>query len=79
MDEYLWCLFTFCLYRFTYAKGFLNTVNELYDMAGQHETIAENLNTNIAVQIHNLLQDLKQERKRVKFNMLVKCIFFLGK
>ena len=40
-------------------------VQEVHDMAGQHETIAENLATSIIREVHAMLQELKQERKKV--------------
>ena len=46
------------------ATGFLGMINEINDIAGQHETIAENLNVQNS-DILNLLADLKAERKRV--------------
>ena len=41
-------------------------INELHDMAGQHEMIVENLNTNILKELGTLLSDLKHERKKVR-------------
>ena len=46
-------------------KGFIQMINEVHDIAGQHEVIAENLTTNIVREIYHLVQDLKQERKKV--------------
>ncbi len=40
-------------------------IQEVHDLAGQHETIAENLSTSIIREVHAMLQDLKQERKKV--------------
>ncbi len=40
-------------------------IQEVHDMAGQHETIAENLNTSIIQEVAALMQELKQERKKV--------------
>jgi len=50
---------------FTYVKGFLSMMNELNDIAGQHEMIAENLVTQIVSDITQLILSLRQERKRV--------------
>ena len=51
--------------RFSSTQGFLKMVQEVHDMAGQHETIAENLTTSIIREVHAMLQELKQERKKV--------------
>ena len=40
-------------------------IQEVHDMAGQHETISENLTTSIIREVHAMLQELKQERKKV--------------
>ena len=39
--------------------------NEVNDMAGQHETIAENLSVNISEQVTQLVLEMKAERKKV--------------
>lgn len=51
-------------YVFTITKSFLKMTNEVNDMAGQHETIAENLLVNIVEQVANLVQEMKSERKK---------------
>ncbi len=53
------------VFRFSVAQGFLKMIQEVHDMAGQHETISENLTTSIIREVHAMLQDLKQERKKV--------------
>ena len=40
-------------------------VNEIHDVAGQHEQIAENLATHIAKELQTLVHELKKERKEV--------------
>ena len=50
---------------FTYVKGFLSMMNELNDIAGQHEMIAENLVTQIISDLTQLILSLRQDRKRV--------------
>jgi len=50
---------------FTFMKGFLSMMNELNDIAGQHEMIAENIVTCILNDLTQLLQSLRQDRKRV--------------
>ena len=42
-------------------------MNELNDIAGQHETIAENIVTQILTDLTQLIQSLRQDRKRVSF------------
>lgn len=48
-------------------------IHELYDMAGQHDMIADNLNADIMAKLLTCIQELKQDRKKVgsvslKFN-----------
>jgi len=40
-------------------------IKEVYDIAGQHETIAESLMASVVNENQNLIQELKQERKKV--------------
>lgn len=49
---------------FTYCKAFSKLLNEITDMAGQHEVIAENLSHQIVKEISTISKDLKEERKR---------------
>uniref|UniRef100_A0A3Q2XPF0 Formin binding protein 1 n=1 Tax=Hippocampus comes TaxID=109280 RepID=A0A3Q2XPF0_HIPCM len=51
------------LFRYTFCRAFLTTLNELNDYAGQHEVIAENLTSQIIAELSRYLQDLKTERK----------------
>lgn len=51
--------------RFTTSKGFETMVKELYDLAGQHESIAEALQNNVCKELLDTVQTLKQERKKV--------------
>ena len=50
---------------FTYMKGFISMMNELNDIAGQHEMIAENIATQIVSDLTQLVMSLRQDRKRV--------------
>ncbi|KAI0218394.1 Formin-binding protein 1 [Lamellibrachia satsuma] len=52
-------------YEFSYARGFLDTLKEVTDIAGQHEDIAENFSTNIMKQLQSLIHELKADRKRI--------------
>ncbi|XP_041839441.1 thyroid hormone receptor interactor 10b isoform X2 [Melanotaenia boesemani] len=49
--------------KFSNHASFHEILNELNDYAGQRELIAENMMTNIFVELTKYLQDLKQERK----------------
>lgn len=50
---------------FTIIKGFETMVKELHDLAGQHESISENLQNGVCKDVHELIQSLKQERKKL--------------
>uniref|UniRef100_A0A6A7FWD8 Formin-binding protein 1-like isoform X4 n=3 Tax=Hirondellea gigas TaxID=1518452 RepID=A0A6A7FWD8_9CRUS len=50
--------------KFTVLVAFRDCIKETGDMAGQHELIAEDLNTQIAIRIHDLIKELKEERKK---------------
>lgn len=50
---------------FTTSKGFETMVRELYDLAGQHESIAEALQNNVCKELLDTVQTLKQERKKL--------------
>lgn len=43
-------------------------MNEVNDLAGQHEVIAENLQTHIIREVCMLVKDFKEERKKVCFH-----------
>lgn len=53
------------LFRYTFCRAFLTTLDELNDYAGQHEVIAENLTSQIIAELSRYLQDVKTERKTV--------------
>lgn len=42
-------------------------MNEVNDLAGQHEVIAENLQAEVIREITILMKDFKEERKKVTF------------
>uniref|UniRef100_T1J7Q9 SH3 domain-containing protein n=1 Tax=Strigamia maritima TaxID=126957 RepID=T1J7Q9_STRMM len=50
--------------QFTYCKAFVTMMNEINDLAGQHELISENLTTYIAKEVSSLVKDFKDERKK---------------
>ena len=57
------CLLSVC--RFTWARAFTDMVKEIHDLAGQHEVIAENLQSVVSKDLQTLISELKQERKKV--------------
>lgn len=42
-------------------------MGEVTDLAGQHEVIAENLQSDVIKEITCLVKDLKEERKKVRY------------
>ncbi|XP_054158056.1 formin-binding protein 1-like isoform X2 [Oppia nitens] len=50
--------------QLTVCKSFNMMTQEVVDLAGQHETIAENMSAQIVKDIATLLKELKDERKR---------------
>ena len=43
-------------------------LNEINDLAGQHELIAENLSAQVIRGIFAFLKELKEERKKVEYS-----------
>jgi hypothetical protein len=41
-------------------------MTEVNDLAGQHEVIAENLQSNVIREVSILVKDFKEERKKVR-------------
>lgn len=41
-------------------------LKEVYDMAGQHEVIAENIQGTVSKNVFDLVQELKTDRKKVR-------------
>src|ERR1700712_4223277 len=52
------------VHRFSFCRAFLMMLQEVTDMAGQHEVIAENITAHIVKEIAMQLKELKEERKR---------------
>ena len=50
--------------RLTVCKAFYLMTQEVTDLAGQHELIAENMSAHIVKEISTLLKEMKEERKR---------------
>ncbi|XP_018900690.1 formin-binding protein 1-like isoform X3 [Bemisia tabaci] len=51
-------------YQYSPCKAFKTVMGEITDLAGQHELIAENLQTDVIREIHMLVKDFKEERKK---------------
>ena len=57
--------------RFTSCKAFKKVMGEITDLAGQHEIIAENFQSDIIKEIVFLIKDFKEERKKVN---IIHCV-----
>ncbi|XP_018328161.1 formin-binding protein 1-like isoform X2 [Agrilus planipennis] len=51
-------------YQYTSCKAFRLLMNEINDLAGQHEVVAENLQANVIKELNALVKDLREERKK---------------
>lgn len=51
-------------YQFTATKAFKLMLNEINDLAGQHEVIAENLNTAVVSDINTLAKSIRDDRRK---------------
>ncbi|XP_078605367.1 formin-binding protein 1-like isoform X6 [Branchiostoma floridae x Branchiostoma japonicum] len=51
-------------YKYSTYKAFASTLNEVNDIAGQHEVIAENLLSNVVKEIASLVTQIKAEKKK---------------
>ena len=49
--------------RFTSCRAFKVLMNEINDLAGQHEVVAEDLQSNVIKELTALVKDLREERK----------------
>lgn len=49
--------------RFTACLAFKSLMNEINDLAGQHELVAEDLQAIVIKELTALVKDLKEERK----------------
>ncbi|KAM7305737.1 hypothetical protein ISCGN_015633, partial [Ixodes scapularis] len=49
---------------YTSSKAFCLMLNEINDIAGQHELISENLTSSINKEVSTLIKELKDERKK---------------
>ncbi|RWS28376.1 formin-binding protein 1-like protein [Leptotrombidium deliense] len=50
--------------QYSYIKAFLMMLQEIQDLAGQHEVVAENMMGSIVKEVSLLVRELKDERKR---------------
>ena len=53
-------------------KCYVKMLNELKDIAGQHELVAENIEERIIIKLNQLIRSLKDERKKVSFKFQFK-------
>lgn len=53
-------------YRYSCAVKFWEVLKELYDLAGQHEVIAENTQGQVIKDVQILIGEMKQQRKKVR-------------
>ncbi|XP_030756477.1 formin-binding protein 1-like isoform X3 [Sitophilus oryzae] len=51
-------------YQFTSCKAFKALMNEINDLAGQHEVVAEDLQAYVIKELTVLVKDLREERKK---------------
>ncbi|CAG9773093.1 unnamed protein product [Ceutorhynchus assimilis] len=51
-------------YQFTSCQAFKALMNEINDLAGQHEVVAEDLQANVIKELTALVKDLREERKK---------------
>ncbi|XP_034234292.1 formin-binding protein 1-like isoform X1 [Thrips palmi] len=51
-------------YQYSPCRAFKLVMNEVNDLAGQHEVIAENLQTHIIREVNMLVKDFKEDRKK---------------
>jgi hypothetical protein len=65
-----------CFCRFTYAKYFVSVIKELIDIAGQHESIAENVTSQVVTDLQQLVHTLRQDRKRVGYTIKLLYVMF---
>ena len=54
------------LCRFTATKAFKLMLNEINDLAGQHEVIAENLSTAVVSDLNILVKSMRDDRRKVR-------------
>jgi len=50
--------------QFTWERAFVAVMNEVNDLAGQHELIAENLSTRVVKEITAQTKDLKEQKRK---------------
>lgn len=62
--------------RYTPCKAFRLMMNEINDLAGQHEVVAENLGASVIRDLTLLTKELKEERK--VYNIYIYFPFILS-
>lgn len=72
--SYIYVIFILCFlidneatlfFSYTSSKAFCMMLNEINDVAGQHELISENLTSSINKEVSILIKELKDERKKL--------------
>lgn len=57
-------------------------LNELKDIAGQHELVAENIEERILIRLNQMIKSLKEERRKVNtqidYEYAVDCLIFFS-
>lgn len=48
-------------------RAFRDSLQETVDLAGQHEVIAETMSAAVVSETYNLIKEVKEERKKVRF------------
>ncbi|XP_035829209.1 formin-binding protein 1-like isoform X3 [Aplysia californica] len=51
-------------YQFTWSRAFVDMLKEVYDMASQHEVVAENLTGTVSRNLQDLVTETKTDRKK---------------
>ena len=63
--------------QFTYYRGFVRLTNEVNDLAGQHERLAEELQLAIVAKVQGQMKELREDRKRVS-RIYIRSIHTVG-
>ena len=58
-------VFFLFVFRYSPCRAFKQVMKEVGDLAGQHEVIAENLQSNVIREVSIFVKDFKDERKKV--------------
>lgn len=70
-------LLLFSSSRYSSCKAFKIVLNEINDLAGQHEVVSENLHAIVIKELHALIKDLREERKVIRSYLPLVSLFIL--